>query len=110
MAEGRSNSFSTSHAFRICIYHQINHFAISSLTERIKQFYDSSTDLWLNAWGDHMHHGYYGADGQREVSHQQAQIDMIEALLDWGNTPTGSKRIFDAGCGVGASSRYLAQR
>lgn len=57
-----------------------------------------------------MHHGYYGADGQRKVNHQQAQIDMIEALLAWGYLPNKVERIFDAGCGIGASSRYLVQR
>ncbi|PHI18454.1 SAM-dependent methyltransferase [Lewinellaceae bacterium SD302] len=81
-----------------------------TLNQRIGKFYDDSTDLWLNSWGEHMHHGYYGPDGKREVNHQQAQIDMIEALLEWGQLPDRIDRIFDAGCGVGASSRYLAQR
>ena len=33
-------------------------------------------------WGEHMHHGYYPADGA-QVSNQQAQIDMIERTLSW---------------------------
>ena len=57
-----------------------------------------------------MHHGYYGADGQRRVDHQQAQVDMIEALLEWGTAPDRVERFLDAGCGVGGSSRYLAGR
>lgn len=81
-----------------------------TLNQRIRQFYDDSTDLWLNAWGEHMHHGYYGPDGQRKINHQQAQVDMIEALLEWGYLPDRVQRIFDAGCGIGASSRYLANR
>jgi hypothetical protein len=32
-------------------------------------------------WGQHMHHGYYEAG--KQVSNQQAQIDMIERTLDW---------------------------
>jgi len=83
---------------------------ISSLNQRIRQFYDASTDLWLNAWGDHMHHGFYGPKGEKRPSHQAAQVDMIEALLQWGHLPDRVGRIFDAGCGVGASSRYLVNR
>ena len=57
-----------------------------------------------------MHHGYYGPDGQRKVAHQQAQLDMIDELLRWGNAPASIGRFLDAGCGVGGSSRYLALR
>lgn len=85
-------------------------FAISTLNQRIAEFYNASTDLWLDAWGDHMHHGYYGPEGTAQVNHQEAQVDMIEALLKWGHLPDKLERIFDAGCGVGASSRYLVQR
>jgi len=80
------------------------------LNQRIRNFYDASTDLWLKAWGDHMHHGYYGPAGKAKVNHQQAQVDMIEALLNWGGTPNSIRHIFDAGCGVGASSRYLVTK
>ena len=80
------------------------------LNQRIKDFYDASTPLWLSTWGEQMHHGYYGPKGQRQVDHKQAQIDMIEALLEWGQAPLNVERFLDAGCGVGGSSRYLAQR
>ncbi|MEM9929174.1 MAG: methyltransferase domain-containing protein [Bacteroidota bacterium] len=83
---------------------------MSSLNTRIKNFYDASTPLWLNTWGEQMHHGYYGPNGQRVVDHRQAQLDMIEELLDWGNAPAAIRRFLDAGCGVGGSSRYLALR
>lgn len=83
---------------------------MSTLNTRIKDFYDASTPLWLNTWGEQMHHGYYGPDGKREVGHQQAQLDMIEAMLEWGQAPTKVRRFLDAGCGVGGSSRYLALR
>jgi len=57
-----------------------------------------------------MHHGYYGPRGKRQVEHKQAQLDMIEALLEWGQAPNTVGRFLDAGCGVGGSSRYLALR
>ncbi len=55
-----------------------------------------------------MHHGFYGVDGKEEKDHRQAQLDMIEALLEWGGAPEKFGRFLDAGCGVGGSSRYLA--
>lgn len=81
-----------------------------TLNQRIGHFYDRSTPLWLETWGEQMHHGYYGPDGQRKVDHRQAQLDMIEALLEWGLAPINVDRFLDSGCGVGGSSRYLALR
>ncbi len=79
------------------------------LNERIREFYDQSTPLWLNTWGEQMHHGYYGHNGERKTEHRQAQLDMIETLLAWGKaSEDGVSRFLDAGCGVGGSSRYLA--
>ncbi len=83
---------------------------MSTLNTRIKDFYDASTPLWLNTWGEQMHHGYYGPDGKRKTEHKQAQIDMIEELLAWGQAPEQVRSFLDAGCGVGGSSRYLALR
>ena len=83
---------------------------MATLNERIRDFYDDSTPLWLSTWGEQMHHGYYGPDGKKDVEHGQAQIDMIEALLEWGQAPREVGRFLDSGCGVGGSSRYLALR
>lgn len=81
-----------------------------SLNTRIRDFYDDSTPLWLKTWGEQMHHGYYGPRGKKQVDHKKAQLDMIEALLEWGQAPASIGRFLDAGCGVGGSSRYLALR
>lgn len=81
----------------------------NTLNERIRQFYDESTNLWLDTWGEHMHHGYYGADGQVRKERRQAQVDLIEALLRWSKIQS-VERLLDAGCGVGGSARYLAGR
>ena len=81
-----------------------------TLNQKIKDFYDASTPLWLSTWGEQMHHGYYGPKGNREVDHRRAQVDMIEALLEWGQAPLRVRRFLDAGCGVGGSSRYLATK
>ena len=83
---------------------------MEGLNERIRDFYDQSTPLWLDTWGEQMHHGYYGLDGRRSTNHQQAQIDMIEELLAWGGATAEVGRFLDAGCGVGGSSRHLARK
>lgn len=79
-----------------------------NLNQRIKKFYDQSTPLWLEVWGEHMHHGYYGATDAPK-NHAQAQVDLVEKMLAWGNVKT-AKQILDAGCGVGGSARYLAKK
>ncbi len=78
------------------------------LNQRIRDFYDRSTGLWLQTWGEHMHHGYYGPDGRERKDHRQAQEDLIRELLRWGGAGSAT-RILDAGCGVGGSARFLAR-
>lgn len=81
----------------------------STLYEQIQQFYDASSGLWEQVWGEHMHHGYYGADGQEKKDRRIAQIDMIEELLGWAGVQQ-AEQILDVGCGIGGSSLYLAQK
>lgn len=80
----------------------------SDLHARIRNFYDQSTDLWLDIWGEHMHHGYY-PPGSPATNHQKAQIRLIEEALSWANIEE-PEDILDAGCGVGGSARYLARK
>lgn len=79
------------------------------LHERIQQFYDNSSDLWEQIWGEHLHHGYYGWSGRERKDRRQAQIELIEELLRWAEvqSPHG---ILDVGCGIGGSSLYLAEK
>jgi tocopherol O-methyltransferase len=78
------------------------------LNDRIRHFYDSSTAIWLNTWGEHMHHGFYGHTGTAQKDHKQAQLDLVDELLQWGG-PDKAQVILDAGCGVGGSARILAR-
>ena len=59
--------------------------AAPSFTERIQQFYDESSQLWEQVWGEHMHHGYYGSDVQTS-NPQEAQRVLIERILTWSDT------------------------
>lgn len=79
----------------------------TALQQQIQQFYDASSSLWEQIWGEHMHHGYYGADGNVKKERRQAQIDLIEELLQWSGVQQ-AENILDVGCGIGGSSLYLA--
>ncbi len=79
------------------------------LYTRIGQFYDASSQLWEQVWGEHMHHGYYGPSGTHRKDRYQAQIDLMEELLAWGGVTTADT-ILDAGCGIGGATLFLAQK
>jgi tocopherol O-methyltransferase len=81
----------------------------NTLQQQIQTFYDASSGLWERIWGEHMHHGYYGADGTERKDRRQAQIDLIEEFLAWGGVQSASE-IVDVGCGIGGSSLYLAEK
>ncbi|HAJ59607.1 MAG TPA: SAM-dependent methyltransferase [Cyanobacteria bacterium UBA8543] len=81
----------------------------STLKNQIQQFYDASSGLWEQVWGEHMHHGYYGPTGKEKKDRRQAQIDLIEEFLKWAGVEQ-AEQILDVGCGIGGSSLYLAQK
>ena len=81
----------------------------TTLTEKIRQFYDESSLLWERTWGEHMHHGYYGISGRHRKDRRQAQIDLMEELLKWAGVST-AEIILDVGCGIGGSTLYLADK
>lgn len=79
------------------------------LYDQIRSFYDDSSALWEQVWGEHMHHGYYGPDGRRRQDRRQAQIDLIDQCLAWAKV-TEATTILDCGCGIGGSALELATR
>jgi tocopherol O-methyltransferase len=87
----------------------------AELKSGIAKFYDESSQIWLDVWGEHMHHGYYPTPSYKE--HQAAQIDMIDRTLTWAYQNndasaafTRPKTMVDVGCGVGGSSRHIARK
>jgi tocopherol O-methyltransferase len=87
----------------------------STLYQQIQQFYDASSGLWEQVWGEHMHHGFYGPDGNLKKERRQAQIDLIEEMLAWAGVPSETDfsapyRILDVGCGIGGSTLYLTEK
>ncbi|KAL7506778.1 hypothetical protein ACHAXN_003994 [Cyclotella atomus] len=85
----------------------------ADLKDGIAFFYDRSSKLWEDVWGEHMHHGYYVPEDRTD--HVQAQIDLIDEVLKWsyGSDNLGSrspKTVVDVGCGIGGSSRHIVKK
>lgn len=85
-------------------------------------------DTWTNdrmlemIWGEHLHAGHYG-DPTIRKGFIAAKVDFIEETIGWGITTPNPKlrerlenaggglvRILDVGCGIGGSSRHMANR
>lgn len=85
------------------------------LKKGIAEFYDESSGIWEDIWGDHMHHGFYAPDATVSVSdHRAAQIHMIDEALRFAGLSEDPaerpKSVVDVGCGIGGSSRYLSRK
>ncbi|KAJ7564032.1 hypothetical protein O6H91_03G134400 [Diphasiastrum complanatum] len=80
--------------------------------------------LWADTFGDHIHHGYYEdhlqLDGNGALNDdsatlaREAAVRLIDKLLLWANIPDGigqgPQKILDVGMGLGAVSRYFANK
>ncbi|KAG2312513.1 hypothetical protein Bca52824_024070 [Brassica carinata] len=90
--------------------------SVEALREGIAEFYNETSGLWEEIWGDHMHHGFYDPDSSVQLSdsgHREAQIRMIEESLRFAGVTEEEKkikRVVDVGCGIGGSSRYIASK
>eukprot|EP00598_Pedospumella_elongata_P015939 CAMPEP_0184998446 /NCGR_PEP_ID=MMETSP1098-20130426/62386_1 /TAXON_ID=89044 /ORGANISM="Spumella elongata, Strain CCAP 955/1" /LENGTH=345 /DNA_ID=CAMNT_0027525251 /DNA_START=61 /DNA_END=1098 /DNA_ORIENTATION=+ len=94
------------------------------LKSGIAKLYDDSTGIWLDVWGEDLHHGYYPSKDYKD--HKAAQVDMIDRSLEWAYTDGKGDRahdqsilqaalhrmkaFVDVGCGVGGSSRHIARK
>ena len=81
---------------------------ISSST--VASAYDSWTQdkLLERLWGEHIHLGFYPLN--KNIDFRNAKVQFVHELVSWSGIdklPKGS-RILDIGCGIGGSSRILA--
>ncbi len=71
----------------------------------IRNHYDVVTPFYRLLWGPHIHHGYWEADESSSV----AQVQLTERLASLAEIKTGAE-VYDIGCGMGGSSRWLAKQ
>ncbi len=72
--------------------------------------YDSWTQdkLLERLWGEHIHLGFYPP--KKNIDFREAKVQFVHELVRWSGLdklPRGS-RVLDVGCGIGGSSRILA--
>ena len=76
----------------------------------------SAYDAWTQdkllerLWGEHIHLGFYPSRGE-SIDFREAKVNFVHELVKWSGLdklPKGS-RILDVGCGIGGSSRILAE-
>ena len=72
--------------------------------------YDSWTQdkLLERLWGEHIHLGFYPSN--KKIDFREAKVQFVHELVSWSGLdklPRGS-RVLDVGCGIGGSSRILA--
>ena len=77
----------------------------SNNKHKIIELYDTISPYYPSLWGEHLHHGYWIVGDE---SKEKAQLQLIEHLARLANVKPGSD-ILDIGCGMGASSLYLAR-
>jgi tocopherol O-methyltransferase len=78
----------------------------SNHKHRVIQHYDLISPYYRSLWGEHLHHGYWI---RGDESKEEAQLQLLEYLARLTRPKPGSD-ILDIGCGLGASSLYLARK
>src|ERR1700676_2571094 len=77
----------------------------SNNKHKIIELYDVISPYYHSLWGEHLHHGYWIVGDE---SKEKAQLQLVEHLAQLADVKPGSQ-ILDIGCGMGASSLYLAK-
>ena len=81
-------------------------------TDSVSDAYDTWTNdrILEKLWGEHIHLGYY--HNQKKLGDfREAKATFVHELVKWSGLdklPKGS-RVLDVGCGIGGSSRILAE-
>ena len=79
--------------------------SLTNHKERVRDFYDTVSPYFRDLWGEHLHDGYYAeGDETKEV----AQDKLVAYLADRAGIEAGTSGL-DVGCGMGATSVWLAR-
>lgn len=76
-----------------------------SYKERVRVFYDKLSPHFRDLWGEHVHDGYYETGTE---SKEAAQENLVRFLAEFGDVPREARGL-DIGCGMGATSVWLAK-
>eukprot|EP00667_Euglena_gracilis_P007034 EG_transcript_7105 len=65
-------------------------------------------------WGEHIHLGYYSPELRKRGNYTnrefiEAKINFVNQMFDWSGAKE-PRSILDVGCGIGGTSRQLAER
>jgi tocopherol O-methyltransferase len=74
--------------------------------QKIIEHYDFASPYYRALWGQHLHHGYWETGAETK---EEAQTALTAHLAEAARIPNGAA-ILDVGCGLGASSIYLANK
>jgi tocopherol O-methyltransferase len=76
-----------------------------SIHEKVSQFYDLGSPLYLEVYGPHIHDGYYITGRENKLA---AQENLTRLLAEKAGIKKGT-HVLDVGCGVGGSSVWMAE-
>jgi len=76
------------------------------IKHRIRDFYDTLSPHFRDLWGEHLHDGLYEIGDETK---EQAQEKLVAHLAALAAIPQGSRGL-DIGCGMGATSVWLARK
>jgi len=76
-----------------------------SYKDRIRDFYDLVSPYFRDLWGEHLHDGLYETGAE---SKEEAQDKLVAYLAREAGLPRGARGL-DIGCGMGATSVWLAK-
>lgn len=77
----------------------------SAYKDRIRDFYDLVSPYFRELWGEHLHDGYYESGTETK---EEAQDKLVAYLASAAGIPRGARGL-DIGCGMGATSVWLAK-
>ncbi len=70
----------------------------------IRNHYDVVTPFYRLFWGPHIHHGYWEADEPSRLAQEQLTVTLATQAGIFDGAV-----VYDIGCGMGGSSRWLAK-
>ena len=78
---------------------------LSAHKKQVGEFYDLLSPHFRKLWGEHLHDGYYKTGAESKEAAQEA---LVAHLAEFAGLPHRARGL-DIGCGMGATSVWLAQ-